>query len=1156
MSFHELPRNTPRHQRHNWQRVGRATRRRQLACEPLEVRALLAADFPQFVDPHPSAGNQFGQTVVPLSTGNVVITAPRDDAGGNNAGAVYLFNGANGALISTLIGSSEGDLIGGTGVVALASGNFVVLSPDWDFGSNVDAGAATFGNGTTGVSGVVGPENSLVGNNAGDRVGVDVRALTNGNYVVMSPNWDSPFFVDAGAATFGNGTSGISGFVNTFNTLFGIHDNDQIGSYGLTELATGNYVVQSPNCLGGAGAVTFGNGETGAGGPVSADNSLVGSSPDDGVGFSVTPLTNGNYVVSSTSWDNGSAVDVGAVTFGSGDSGISGVVSATNSLVGSTQSDQVGARVTSLANGNYVVSSPLWDNGVVQNAGAATLVSGTSGLVGEVSSDNSLVGDDVNDRIGDETSGSSITELTNGNFVVRSSSWHNDALASVGAVTFVDASVGTAGFVTAENSLVGSQEGDAVGSRGVLALANGNYVVSSPFWSNAAGFGGNAPLAGAATFGNGTTGISGVISEENSLIGVLANSSVSSGGVRGLPNGNYVVISPSWDSIANPNAGAVSFGNGETGVKGVATILNSLIGDSPEDQVGSGNVIPLANGNYVVVSPFWNNGAATAAGAVTLGDGETGITNTVVSPSNSLVGDTTDDHVGLSGVTALPNGNYVVRSALWDRGAVVDAGAATFGSGTTGVTGVVSSANSLVGTQAGDQVGGNNVQALTNGNFVVSSASWHNGDAANAGAVTFGNGKTGIKGAVSASNSLVGSKTNDYVGGDHAFPLANGNYLVWNSSWDHGDLADAGALTFGRGDFGVKGTINSFNSAIGETEFTQLMFPGIDNLNQTFFGRFIDEGPGIVRVGSQIDGFNAPTVVANFGGDKTYLENAPAILLTTTVTVSDVDSANFAGGEVRINFKTGGSADDRLRIRNEGTGTGEINVQGSQVRFGTIVLGTFIGGVGTAPLVVKLTNQATAFRVRQLLRNVVFYNVSDRPVTAARTVRVTVSDGDGETSAAVFKKISVTAVNDKPVLSFSGTVGYVHDKPAITLAPFASVDDVDSPNFSGGRLRVRITDGTSNSNRLAIGAGFTVDANDNVLLGTTIIGKRVSNGFGTNELIITFNTNATPARVQELVRAITFKTVGGAAGQRKVIFTVSDGDGGLSEEAVKRVDVT
>ncbi len=44
----------------------------------------------------------------------------------------------------------------------------------------------------------------------------------------------------------------------------------------------------------------------------------------------------------------------------------------------------------------------------------------------------------------------------------------------------------------------------------------------------------------------------------------------------------------------------------------------------------------------------------------------------------------------LYGVTALSNGNYVVRSPYWDNGAATDAGAVTWGSGTTGCTGAVS----------------------------------------------------------------------------------------------------------------------------------------------------------------------------------------------------------------------------------------------------------------------------------------------------------------------------------------------------------------------------------------------------------------------------------------------------------------------------------
>ena len=48
---------------------------------------------------------------------------------------------------------------------------------------------------------------------------------------------------------------------------------------------------------------------------------------------------------------------------------------------------------------------------------------------------------------------------------------------------------------------------------------------------------------------------------------------------------------------------------------------------------------------------------------------------------------------------ALSNGNYVVSSQDWDNGAILNAGAVTWGDGTSGITGTVTVTNSLVGSQ-------------------------------------------------------------------------------------------------------------------------------------------------------------------------------------------------------------------------------------------------------------------------------------------------------------------------------------------------------------------------------------------------------------------------------------------------------------------------
>ncbi len=191
---------------------------------------------------------------------------------------------------------------------------------------------------------------------------------------------------------------------------------------------------------------------------------------------------------------------------------------------------------------------------------------------------------------------------------------------------------------------------------------------------------------------------------------------------------------PRLDQRPGRRSGAVTWGSGTAGVSGAVSATNSLVGTTANDNVGSGGVTVLSDGNYVVTSPDWSNGAAADAGAVTWGSGTAGVSG-AVSATNSLVGSTANDNVGTdntntatagwsfsdNGVTALCDGNYVVDSPNWANGAAASAGAVTWGSGTAGVSGAVSATNSLVGSTANDEVGGGigGVTALYNGNYVV-----------------------------------------------------------------------------------------------------------------------------------------------------------------------------------------------------------------------------------------------------------------------------------------------------------------------------------------------------------------------------------------------------------------------------------------------------
>ena len=309
-------------------------------------------------------------------------------------------------------------------------------------------------------------------------------------------------------------------------------------------------------------------------------------------------------------------------------------VSTGNSLVGVTTNDNVG-RGTALTNGNYVINTATWDNpaGAISpnDWGASTFCSGTSGCTGDVTVGNSLTGH----RFGDGVGGYAVA-LTNGNYVVISQGWTNEngLIFAAGATTWCNGATGCSGQVTDANSLIGAHASDNVGN--VIALTNGNYVVSSLFWDN-----GNVSNAGAATFCSGTSPCVGTVSPLNSLVGVKMDDQVGRS-IFPLPNGNYVAQSSNWDDPNHPNqtqAGAVTFCSGTAGRVGTVTSSNSLVGSNTNDGVGMffpGSVYPITNSDYIVLSPMWT-GSAPQSGAVTYGLGNGGTVGPVT-VANSVRG--------------------------------------------------------------------------------------------------------------------------------------------------------------------------------------------------------------------------------------------------------------------------------------------------------------------------------------------------------------------------------------------------------------------------------------------------------------------------------------------------------------------------------------
>jgi hypothetical protein len=641
--------------------------------------------------------------------------------------------------------------------------------------------------------------------------------------------------------------------------------------------------------------VTWGSGTLGLIGTISEDNSLVGSNSGDQVGSdSVTLLTNGNYVVQSSFW-NGFR---GAVTWADGTTGIRGIVSDANSFIGNLN-DHVGSDgVTPLSNGNFVVGSPSWNG----NRGAVTWGSGTLGLIGTISEDNSLVGGDGY--------AARVTPLTNGNYVVQSPGWNS----SYGAVTWGDGTAGAHGIVSEANSLIGSNLFDRIGFGGIIPLSNGNYVVQSPVWNNS---------TGAVTWGDGTVGVHGIVSEANSLIGC--------GVVSLLSNGNYVARGPSW----NGDRGAVTWGSGTVGVVGAVSASNSLVGSNPGDYVGLDGISLLSNGNYVILSSRWNGDR----GAVTWGSGNGGLVGTV-SDANSLVGSNPNDWVGTiryvhgrtSGVTPLTNGNYLVLSGLLSD----NRGAVTWVDGTTGQTldrqGVITAQNSLVGDVP--SFGLTNVNVVmdpVHQSFVISFSAE-------------GTGRTIV--ALFDPNQLTYARaqaqtitvTPDFLthtlnsGG--AVILQASNNITINSAITVSTGASGGALTLQAGrSILINANITTDNGALTLIANDQLANGVIDAQR--------DPGNAVIIMapGTALDtGTGALTIELRNGDGKTYADSGAITLQTLTAgTLSVTNNGPTTGSDVILGMVTTAGAQTYASPNGTTVATDNLATTASPVTFNTSV---------------------------------------------------------------------------------------------------------------------------------------------------------------------------------------------------------------------------
>ncbi|MEG8038624.1 filamentous hemagglutinin N-terminal domain-containing protein [Sphingomonas sp. LR60] len=707
----------------------------------------------------------YGDGLINLAVGGVTDSAPFDSAV-SNSGRIYAEGGqvrlsasvAEGLLNSVInmsgvieargVSTAGGvvELLAGTGSVDIPGRIDATGVGTRDGGRiTVQAGNATSPDGVASLTGTL-----MAGSSAGAGGAIDVTARL--AYVGGS--------LDANGAT--GGTVGV--------TAVGITQSGSVtataqgGAGGTVTLAGAQNITQT------AGAITSASSSAGSGGTVEARAGATGRVFTSGTltatgttGGTVRILGNDIALAAATVDASGTLGAGGAVLVG-GDLHGTGPQTATTTLVNgaATLRADGGTR----GDGGRVV---VWSNSRTDYQGNATArggsIAGNGGMI-EVSSSDLL-------KFGGSGDASAVAGKAGSLLLDPKNIVISETTGGLAVFDLIDPNAGTGtgfGDTTAQlanGTIVVTKPGDTVGGAAdagsVYYYDPSNGALLSTFQGSHAGD----------KVGSGTGANSGL---------AFLDPNATTDGVSNVPiydnTKAYLISSPNW----NGNAGALTWVAANGMASGIVGSTNSLVGSTAGDLVGSMDFPTsstfniLASGNVLVRSPNWGGGR----GALTFIYASTGLVGNV-SSTNSLVGTLTaaangtgwrGDSVGNGDIVKLANGDVVARSGYWNR----MGGALTYVSATTGLgaLGTLSSANSLAGNAGvtysatnqlapfgptpnygfynGDDVGSAGITQLSNGALVVTASNWGHGR----GAVTYVNGAAGLKGLVSASNSLVG----------------------------------------------------------------------------------------------------------------------------------------------------------------------------------------------------------------------------------------------------------------------------------------------------------------------------------------------------------------------------------------------------------------
>ncbi len=340
--------------------------------------------------------------------------------------------------------------------------------------------------------------------------------------------------------------------------------------------------------------------------------------------------------------------------------------------------------------------------------------------------------------------------------------------------------------------------------------------------------------------------------------------------------------------------------------------------------------------------------------------------------------------------------------------------------------------------------------------------------------------------------------------------------------------------------------------------------PALDNGDST--ASAVDDQRGVPRdaapdIGSfeGISGgtpINTPPVITPSLTTNIYTENAN-LVIDGSMTITDSDSTDFQGGIFNVASTGFNETVDQISIASVGTGPGEILIVNNTVLFQGIIVGTAAGGSGSNPLTVSLNAQADIAAVNALARSITFTTLSEDPSTNNRTLSYSIDDGDGETSNIVDIDITVTEVNDAPVISYQ--------------TDFVIINEIHYDNLSFDANETIEIAGNAGTNLNGWSLELYNGSNDTGWLYDTIplsgIIPDEGNGFGALDFPVLGLQNGPRdgiALIDDSGNVIEFisyegtvtATQGTAAGMTSSDIGVSEGPGGSDVESLQRTNLS